>query len=122
MNCITCKSERVASVSAKCNDTFSVQVGGVNETNYVNSDFGIGSDDYIRISYCLNCGQIQGKFPLEATELESIADRNKSGYIEPYECDYCPSEFSTMEELEEHMDGHYDDADEWQDDSDEEDE
>jgi len=38
--------------------------------DYVPGDFGIGGGDYIRFDYCLECGKIQGDFPLEITELE----------------------------------------------------
>jgi hypothetical protein len=31
---------------------------------YVPSNLGIGSGDYIEIQYCLDCGQLQGEFPI----------------------------------------------------------
>jgi len=34
----------------------------------VPSSIGIGSGDYIEFIYCLNCGQIQEKFPITLTE------------------------------------------------------
>jgi hypothetical protein len=32
---------------------------------YVPSKMGIGGGDYMEFSYCLDCGQIQGKFPVK---------------------------------------------------------
>lgn len=38
---------------------------------YVPDDIGIGEyGDYMRFTYCLDCGQIQGKFPLPPAECE----------------------------------------------------
>jgi hypothetical protein len=31
---------------------------------------GIGGGDYVEFDYCLNCGQIQGQFPLNKTKVE----------------------------------------------------
>ena len=67
---MTCKcgSERIARVSAKCSDMCVVTVGAEEHEGYVPHDFGIGGGDYISFSYCLDCGQIQGKpFPIKAS-------------------------------------------------------
>lgn len=39
---------------------------------YAPRDMGLENDygDYIHFSYCLNCGQIQGKWPIKKCELE----------------------------------------------------
>lgn len=65
-----CGSTRVADVSAKCSDLCSLSVGGCCHDGYVLSDMGVGSGDYIELSYCLECGQIQDNFPLKPTALE----------------------------------------------------
>jgi len=39
---------------------------------YVPDDIGIGGNDYVKFKYCLNCGQIQGKFPIPESELETV--------------------------------------------------
>jgi hypothetical protein len=31
---------------------------------------GIGGDDYVEIHYCLDCGQLQGNFPLPPIAME----------------------------------------------------
>ena len=75
MSCQECKSERVASAMCKCSDLTGFSVGNVDvHSVYVPDDWGIGGGDYIRLSYCMDCGQMQGSFPLEITELEEEAD------------------------------------------------
>jgi|WetSurMetagenome_2_1015567.scaffolds.fasta_scaffold1759253_2 hypothetical protein len=70
MSCTSCKSKRLCSVNGKCDDRCTVEVGGADCDDYVPSDLGIGGGDYLRFTYCLDCGKIQGSFPLEKTELE----------------------------------------------------
>jgi hypothetical protein len=71
MSCQRCKKDRVCSISAKCSDGFSGYIGGKRCDGYVPSDMGISrSEDYVELKYCLDCGQIQGKFPLKPTVLE----------------------------------------------------
>ena len=49
----------------------SVSVDGNEHIGYVPRDMGIGGGDYIKAALCLDCGQVQGVFPLQLTELES---------------------------------------------------
>lgn len=70
MNCQKCNSERVADVGAKCSDLCNVTLGKNEYPGYVPRDMGIGGGDYVDFSYCLDCGQIQGKWPLPETEIE----------------------------------------------------
>ena len=64
MKCTKCGSDHLANVVAKCSDRCFYQVGDHEEDGYVPSDVGIGGGDYIDFKYCLNCGQIQGSFPV----------------------------------------------------------
>lgn len=59
-----CGSDRIASVNGKTSDRCSVRLGPRSLEGYVPMDVGIGGNDYIRFNYCLDCGTIQGKFPL----------------------------------------------------------
>jgi len=71
MECDNCGGDRVANINGKCSDRFSLQLGELEiEDDYVPSDFGIGGGDYIEFELCLDCGKLQGDFPLEITELE----------------------------------------------------
>ena len=71
MECDNCGGDRVANINGKCSDRCSLQLGELEiEDDYVPSDFGIGGGDYIEFELCLDCGKLQGDFPLEITELE----------------------------------------------------
>lgn len=71
MKCDNCDSERIARISSKCSDRCVVAIGGNEEDGYVPRDMGIGGGDYVSFDYCLDCGKIQGSFPLPVTEIES---------------------------------------------------
>lgn len=65
MNCQKCELQTIIGVSAKCSDLFSASYQGADYFGYVPGFIGLGNDsDYVDFSYCANCGQIQGKFPL----------------------------------------------------------
>ena len=70
MSCQKCKSERIASVGGKTSDMCSVFINEEEHEGYVPSDMNIGGGDYIEFEYCLDCGQIQGEFPLQPTKIE----------------------------------------------------
>jgi len=61
-----CTSERILSVDAKCNDLCMVDFNGAQRDDYVPGDIGISdNEDYISFDYCLECGKVQGKFPID---------------------------------------------------------
>jgi hypothetical protein len=64
MGCQRCGSTRIADVQGKTSDMCFVQLGYFKSDGYVPSDMNIGGGDYIRFSLCLDCGQIQGEFPV----------------------------------------------------------
>jgi len=70
MECKDCGSKRVAEVDGKTSDMCFVSMGEKEHDGYVPSGMNIGEGDYIRFSYCLNCGQIQGDFPVSPCSLE----------------------------------------------------
>ena len=66
MSCFTCKSEKIAIISAKCGDLCVVEYpDGTEHVGYVPDDLGFdsGYGDYVNITLCLNCGQVQAMFP-----------------------------------------------------------
>jgi hypothetical protein len=65
-----CESERLAHLSAKCSDLCFIKIGDKNHDGYVPDDMKVGGGDYVAFDYCLDCGQIQGKFPLRKTGIE----------------------------------------------------
>ena len=70
MACQHCNGTRVLRVNAKTSDMFTARMSGIDYDGYVPRDIGIGGGDYIDFKYCLDCGRIQGTFPLPVTELE----------------------------------------------------
>jgi hypothetical protein len=76
MSCKKCNSERIAFVGGKTSDRSWGSIGSNEFDGYVPRDLGIGGGDFIKISYCLDCGQIQGNFPLPKTELETPDDED----------------------------------------------
>jgi len=65
MQCQKCESQRVVSIMGKTSDMFAMtSEKGESYEGYVPDNIGIGSGDYIEFDYCLNCGQIQGSFPV----------------------------------------------------------
>lgn len=76
MACQSCGSERIAEVGGKVSDLCHVAIGEQEHDGYVPQDMGIGGGDYLDFDFCLNCGQIQGTFPLPRTELEGDDDED----------------------------------------------
>ena len=74
MKCQRCSSVRVAHVTGKCSDCSGVSLQDHETEGYVPRDMGIGGGDYMRFDLCLDCGQMQGTWPLPQTELESPPD------------------------------------------------
>lgn len=65
-----CRSERILQVSAKSSDCCGVTLNGVNHEGYLPKDLGIGGGDYVEFRLCLDCGKVQGSFPLKECALE----------------------------------------------------
>ncbi len=75
MSCQRCKSFRMMDISAKTRELCIYRLGDKVRNGYIPTDIGITSyedpdEDYIQFSYCLDCGQIQGKWPIDETCLE----------------------------------------------------
>lgn len=77
MICQKCQNDRVVRVNAKCDDRIHINLNGVEHDGYVPSDMNIGGGDYINAAVCLDCGQLQGKWPLPPSVLETIDDQNQ---------------------------------------------
>jgi hypothetical protein len=48
----------------------SIDLAGRHYHGYVPRDLGIGGGDDVQMTFCLDCGQLQGAFPLPLAELE----------------------------------------------------
>ena len=70
-SCQRCQSARMAYILARCSDMCSVDLAGKHSHGYVPRDLGIGGGDDVQLKYCLDCGQLQGRFPLPPTNIEA---------------------------------------------------
>lgn len=83
MKCQRCQSDRVAYVGAKCSDMCNWSVNGSEASGYVPQDMGVGGGDYLEIKFCLDCGQLQGRFPFLTTEIEKdISDEEVAEFFD----------------------------------------
>jgi hypothetical protein len=84
MQCKQCTSERILDVTGKASDRFSWEMWfhdpvedcstSHEEYGYLPRDFGIGGGDNIRVKLCLDCGQMQGEWPIAHTQFEDKYD------------------------------------------------
>jgi hypothetical protein len=72
--CQQCRSLRLALILARCSDMCSVDLAGKHTHGYVPRDLGVGGGDDLHFRYCLDCGQIQGRFPLPPSGIEEGRD------------------------------------------------
>jgi len=70
MRCQKCKSDRIVNLYGKVSDLCVCSIGEKEHEGYVPDDLGVGGGDDIQFEYCADCGQIQGEFPLQPTDLE----------------------------------------------------
>lgn len=70
-NCQRCDSDRILFLSAKCSDTCISSIKGKEKDGYAPVIPGICGGDYVKPKICLNCGQVQAKFPIAETDLET---------------------------------------------------
>lgn len=66
MECQSCRSDRIISIGGKCQDMCWAEFNGKEYDGYVPTELTVGKDgygDYLQFKYCLECGQIQGRFP-----------------------------------------------------------
>lgn len=64
MACQKCGSERLLNVNAKTSDMCCTRFAGEHKDGYTPSGINIGGGDYLRFELCLECGQVQGKWPV----------------------------------------------------------
>lgn len=65
--CQKCRSPSIIDISGKTSDMCSVtsEYLRYDHEGYVPGGLNIGDGDYLEFSMCLDCGQIQGEFPVE---------------------------------------------------------
>lgn len=69
MICLGCGSERTMSVSGKTSDMCVVQENGKeSKEGYVPRGMNIGGGDYLEFDFCMDCGRMEGVWPLPKEE------------------------------------------------------
>ena len=73
---IKCESQRIAFINGKTSDLCQFSYKDIDVNGYVPQGIIIGDNgygDYINFDFCLDCGKIQGKFPISDEQVkESI--------------------------------------------------
>ena len=85
MSCIRCNSDRILSVNAHSKDLGCFEIYSQEHDGYVPEDLGIGGGDDVEFDLCLDCGQMQGKWPLPQSKLERKAAKAIKARNEPSE-------------------------------------
>lgn len=68
--CTGCGKDRLMDITAKCSDACWARFKNKNHTGYVPQGIGLGNDDdHVEITYCLDCGKIQGTWPVKDPKL-----------------------------------------------------
>jgi hypothetical protein len=68
--CQTCCSHRLASIIAKTGEYCVIEISNKRQLGPVPREMNIGGDEYLEFRYCLDCGQVQGIFPVPPIALE----------------------------------------------------
>ena len=72
-----CNSDRIAFLNGKTSDMCQFQYKDIDKDGYVPKDLVIGKNgygDYINFHFCLECGKIQGEFPISDEEVEAAVE------------------------------------------------
>jgi hypothetical protein len=67
-----CGSTRIMDVCGKVSDMFGAGTQGKQYSGYVPAGLNIGEGDYLEFGYCLDCGRIQGKFPIDMKTIDKV--------------------------------------------------
>lgn len=71
---VHCNSTRIARICSKTDDLNNIQIGEHEHDGYVPEDMNLHDtvlgNDYMGFELCLDCGTIQGTWPLPETKLE----------------------------------------------------
>ncbi len=68
--CFKCGSNRLFHIWTQADDHHVVRFKQYEHCDYLPEDMGIGGGSHSQFTYCGDCGQIQGKWPLVETQVE----------------------------------------------------
>ena len=69
-SCQRCESDRLINISAHHSDSFGCWYKGQEHIGYAPSIRGVCYNNDTEIKFCLECGQIQGEFPVEDPDFD----------------------------------------------------
>lgn len=75
-NCISCDSDSIILINAKCSDLFMAEYKGYEYDGYP-LPLPISNGDSVEFSLCLNCGKVQDNFPFDDTEIINKIKENQ---------------------------------------------
>lgn len=81
--CIHCGDDKILYFGGKLSDMGELTYKKYSDESYIPDYSNIGSGDYINITFCLNCGKIQDKFPID----DRIIKRLEKGNFDDIEGD-----------------------------------
>ena len=100
MSC--CESSQYVHVSGKTSDMCNVNMGEIEHDGYVPEGMNIGGGDYLSFSFCINCGQMSGTWPIENSPLKDLVDEKFGeficGMVNKY---YCYKKLADAAEIDE---------------------
>ena len=77
MSCQSCNSDRMMIVAGKCSDLGGIAVNHllIDHDGYMPYGLNVGGGDYIELDVCLDCGQLQGEWPVDDSAVaEAVED------------------------------------------------
>ena len=68
MNCQTCNKDNCLIVSIKCSEYGTIRIDG----KKTDTDMSINNTDYIDFVVCIDCGHMQGNFPVPIEKWKNL--------------------------------------------------
>jgi hypothetical protein len=73
--CQRCNIERILTISGKCNDLCYVKYDEEISDGCVPREINLGGGDYIELNICMECGQVQGHYPIDDYKIIDSIER-----------------------------------------------
>ena len=89
-NCQRCNSDRILVMSARCCDQFFAKIKDHRYEGIVLDGLGLSGGEYVGFDLCLECGQVQGEFPLPRHDLEEgkLTESKGTPFLEALSTDF----------------------------------
>lgn len=89
--CFKCQSDKILIINAKCNDMCQIDYKNHDYDGGVPNNLNIGGGDYIGINLCINCGTVQGEWPLHDDIIEELEENGPDDCDDPDDNDETPA-------------------------------